>query len=430
MDSQLVKTQYAANAKVSVVITPPGSPSSSTSRGSSAPYVNQMMQISKGTSQDGRDVTRASIDGSQLASALSSASSGQIVPIVVQSSDPIVMVELPASALIDAINNKLNRIIQIQTDAATYNLPLSVLKNMKSDGVVTVSIVNVAGLTKDAINKSLQNAGVKSLISSPIDFNVSVNGQELRDFGGVYVERALHMGNTSINSNNSTAVWMDENNQIHFIPSVFSVTNGESVVVIRSPHNGTFTVIQSNHSFADMKDHWAKNDVEMLANKWIVNGKTSDTFAPDAPITRAEFATLLVRSLGFVETKADGFKDVSSKDWFAGAAGAAQKAGLINGYEDGTFQPDAKITREQLVSMMIRAIHAGGKEVKADASLLNRFSDRLQISDWSKEAVSQALSANLIQGMSEDTFAANENATRAQAATILKRMLQYLQFIN
>src|SRR4029453_3186075 len=131
-----------------------------------------------------------------------------------------------------------------------------------------------------------------------------------------------------------------------------------------------------------------------------------------------------------VEVKADEFNDIHPSDWFSGAVSTAFKAGLINGYEDGSFRPNANITREQMVTMIIRAMKAGGKEFQADIAVLNRFADRASIGEWSMAAVSQALGAGLIQGMSDDTFAPNKPATGAQAAAILKRMLQSLQFIN
>ncbi|CAH1221529.1 hypothetical protein PAECIP111891_05219 [Paenibacillus allorhizoplanae] len=140
---------------------------------------------------------------------------------------------------------------------------------------------------------------------------------------------------------------------MHFIPSVFTNRSDSAEVLIHSPHNSVYTVIKSNRSFADLSGHWAKEDVEMLANKLIVNSWSNNQFAPDRQITRAEFAALLVRSLGLQDDKDNAYTDVTDQDWYAGAVGAAQKAGLVTGFEDDSFKSNANITREQMVTMIV-----------------------------------------------------------------------------
>ncbi|MNI25491.1 Endo-1,4-beta-xylanase A precursor [compost metagenome] len=162
----------------------------------------------------------------------------------------------------------------------------------------------------------------------------------------------------------------------------------------------------------------------------IVNGVADNKFAPDQSISRAEFAALLARSLAVDKVNAKGFSDVASSDWFSGAVGAAQEAQLISGFEDGTFKPNASITREQMVTMIVRALQYAGKEVTTNPTVIDKFTDRAAISDWSKNAVAQSITAGIIQGMTDTTFAPQENATRAQGTLMLERMLQYLKFIN
>jgi hypothetical protein len=106
------------------------------------------------------------------------------------------------------------------------------------------------------------------------------------------------------------------------------------------------------------------------------------------------------------------------------------RVSLVNGFEDGTFHPNTNITREQMVTTIIRAMKLGGQEVKVNNQLLEKSSDRSNISSWSKDAVAQSLNAGIIQGISNTTFAAQDNATRTQAATMLIHMLQTLKFIN
>ncbi|WP_187768176.1 S-layer homology domain-containing protein [Paenibacillus sp. PL91] len=428
-----IKAEAAITVTKSNGSTGPGTNPGSSTPPPSEPVVNTGIidvekdaKVTKETSADGATVTKVAVDANKLEKALAS----PIVVIEVKGSDSIVHVELPGDAIQNAISKQGNAVIQIKANGASYELPISLFKEMPKGSTVSVMISKVTGKAGDDINAAAKSLNAKPLILNPIEFVVTVNGKEWSDFGGVYVNRSISLGALTVDSSKATAVWVDSNNDMHFVPSTLTTKDGSSEITIRSPHNSIYTVIQSDKSFADLQGHWAKADVELLANKWILNGKTDQQFAPDAQITRAEFAAMLVRSLGLVEGKADGFNDVQPSDWFAGAVSTAFKAGLINGYEDGTFRPNANITREQMVAMMIRAIKAGGKEIQADQALLNRFADLSDIAQWSREAVSQALKAGLIQGMSDKTFAPGEPATRAQAAVTLKRMLQSLQFIN
>ncbi|MBP1990539.1 S-layer homology domain-containing protein [Paenibacillus eucommiae] len=380
----------------------------------------------KETSDQGT-VTKLSVGADLVTKAFSNSS---VITLDINNTDPVVKVELPASALLDAASRQPGATVQIIVDGASYSLPVRVLQDMPTDAVITVTITRVSGKINDAVNAEAHKLGSQQLLEHPFNFRVDINGRELTDFKGVYVARTLTL-KSAVDAARGTAVWVDTNNNLHFVPSVFTNKGSGSEATIYSPHNSVYTVIQSDKTFADLNGHWAMADVEMLANKLIVNGVTDNTFAPDNRITRAEFAALLVRSLGLVEVNEEtSYTDVAAGDWYAGAVSTAQKAGLISGYEDGTFRPNAGITREQMVTMIVRALKLGGKEVQADVSALGKFSDRDAIADWAQDAVAQAVAAGIIEGIAGATFAPQENATRAQGASMLKRMLQYVQYIN
>ncbi|WP_036718834.1 S-layer homology domain-containing protein [Paenibacillus harenae] len=382
--------------------------------------------VTKETTADGKTVTKVAVDADKLEKALAN----PIVIIKVQGGDSSVSVELPGNAILHAIGSKSVAVIQIQTNGVNYELPVSLFTHVPKDSTVSIAISNVSGKIGDDVEAAVNLLNAKQMIPNPVEFTITVNGKEIMDFGGVYVNRTISLGTLTVEPNKVTAVWLDSNNQLRFIPAVITTKNGSAEITIRSPHNSIYTVIQFEKSFADLEGHWAKADVELLANKWIINGKTENQYEPELPVTRAEFAAMLVRSLGLDVLKADVFHDVQPSDWYAGAVGTAYQTGLINGFEDGAFRPNDHITREQMAAMMIRAMKAGGKEFQADTDILERFADRSDIGEWARTAVSQSLAAGLIQGMPDNAFAPNKPATRAQAATILKRMLQALEFIN
>ncbi|MGE8080229.1 S-layer homology domain-containing protein [Peribacillus loiseleuriae] len=179
-------------------------------------------------------------------------------------------------------------------------------------------------------------------------------------------------------------------------------------------------------TFADITNHWAKADIELLATKGIIKGKTKDTFAPEQNITRAEFTVLLARALGL--TKGDkevNFSDVNQNNWFAGELQAAVSAGLINGHTDGTFRPNMNITREQMAVLIGRAYHFVEKKEATNTAdqVLAKFTDRQSIGDWSKADVALAVQLGIIQGTQANEIQPKKPATRAQTAVMLKRFL-------
>lgn len=182
--------------------------------------------------------------------------------------------------------------------------------------------------------------------------------------------------------------------------------------------------------FADIQNHWAEKDIELMADLGIARGEAPGKFNPDGRVTRAEFATFLIRSLGLEETKAEPghFKDVPGGSWYYGAVETAFVNGLVVGYGDGTFRPNQSIAREEIAAMAVRALAACGKPVAvADAAgVLARFVDAGDISSWAREAAAQAACTDIVLGREGGRFAPKENATRAEAAVMLKRMLVVL----
>ncbi|MGB9921032.1 MAG: S-layer homology domain-containing protein [Moorellales bacterium] len=195
-----------------------------------------------------------------------------------------------------------------------------------------------------------------------------------------------------------------------------------------------YAVMAYEKTFTDLLGHWARRDVEIMAARHIAGGVSETLFAPNGKVTRAQFAALLIRTLGITEAKpaASSFTDVAASDWYFGAVETARAAGLVGGYPDGTFRPEAPITREEMAAMVCRALgYAGKKPVLAQPVevLLARFSDTAQIGTWAREAVATAVSENILRGR-DGQAAPKANATRAEATVMLKRALVSLGEIS
>ncbi len=352
-------------------------------------------------------------------------------------------VQIPASALIDAAKRD-GVTITIVGENGTYILPISVLlleELAKELGVdvkdlkINVGITKVTGEQATAVAKAVEDLGA-ALVADIVDFTLTAEGKDgkkiaIESFGDTYVSRQLTL--TSKPTKPTTGV-VFENGKVSFVPSTFSTTNDKTIATIKRNSNSIYTVIELEKSFNDINAHWAQSYIEMLASKLIVDGVTDQLFEPDRNITRAEFAALLVRSLGLeLATDTSTFSDVAAGEWFSGVVGAAAKAKLVDGYEDGTFRPNTQISREELAAMVVRALKYAGMEIKIDAakqaSILAAWSDSNQIV-WGHNEIAAAIEAGIVDGMTNTTLAVRENATRAQSATMLKRFLTKADFID
>ncbi|XOK62825.1 carboxypeptidase regulatory-like domain-containing protein [Paenibacillus elgii] len=397
--------------------------------------------VAKETNSFGQTVSKISINKDKLAAALQTADS---VIVQIDHADDLTKVELPAESFQNPDKVQAGALITLRTDAMEYKLPVRVLhtwtqslttfQNIK----ITVAIEKLPSSTNEKIIKTNQLTG--TLLPNPLNFKITAEGsnglsQELVNFGSVYVERKIIVPGTIPNRDHVAAVTIDPvTYEATFIPSYIEKGENASTVKIFSTHNSIYTIVTAHHTFDDIVGHWAESDIQRLASKFIVKGMTDKLYEPDKKITRAEFTSLLVRSLGLLEDPGYAtFHDIQPKDWYAGAVGAAVKAGLVNGFENGAFEPNGSITREQMAIMINRALKAAGSDSssKEEADMrINKFKDREAISEWSAASVEQVVRTGIIEGMTDTTFEPSLDSTRAQVATVLNRFLQYVKFTN
>lgn len=200
-----------------------------------------------------------------------------------------------------------------------------------------------------------------------------------------------------------------------------------SSTVTTTPTNPEFKPVpeEKEPAFSDIKGHWAKDTIEKLNEKGLVNGKENG-FEPDSALTRAEWITLLLRAIGAdfesVEVK-DNFGDVNQDDWYAKAVQFAFDNNLVSG-TDGNFNPNDNVTREQMAKMLIDALeYFLGEEIDTDEL---SFTDNASISSWAEQYVQKAVSKGLITGTPEGAFNPSSQATRAEACTVLLRLLNVI----
>lgn len=184
-------------------------------------------------------------------------------------------------------------------------------------------------------------------------------------------------------------------------------------------------------SFTDIDNTWAKTYIEALASKGIVKGKTADTFAPNDKMTRGQFALVIARALELPKQDAEGtFSDVTKEmTTIVQEVEAASRAGIING-DNGKFNPNAEITRQQMATMIIRAIEYKDATVLENVKSDIVFADAAQINDYAKSSVALAAGLGIIDGnevKGKKMFDPKMGATRAHAVKMVYNMLEAIK---
>ncbi|MFD2328107.1 NEAT domain-containing protein [Cohnella sp. GCM10020058] len=201
-----------------------------------------------------------------------------------------------------------------------------------------------------------------------------------------------------------------------------SETDGEGGANGGSSSGGTDENLGAE--FFDTAKHWAVASISRAVKLGIVNGYSDGNFRPNAAISRVEFAVLLGRALDLQGEEAElSFKDAADiRPWAQSFIKQAVAAGIIGGFEDGTFRPAKEISRPELAVMIVRAL---GIAPEANASLT--FGDASQIPAYARPYVAAAVKLGLIQGGSNNLFGAKSPATRAEAITLVLRALDHAE---
>ncbi len=167
---------------------------------------------------------------------------------------------------------------------------------------------------------------------------------------------------------------------------------------------------------------WASDYILELSRRNILGGFSDGTFRPDAPITRAEFATIVSKAFDTPKTRQNlEFRDLPGNYWAKGAIDQSVQTGFLNGYPDGAFQPNQQIPVLQLQTAL-----ATGLKLQPPASpsqTLSKFEDANELPQWAQGKVAAAIDAGLVAGSNPQKLTPNRTATRADAAALIYEAL-------
>lgn len=181
----------------------------------------------------------------------------------------------------------------------------------------------------------------------------------------------------------------------------------------------------SASGFSDLGGYeWATEAIDSLAGLKIISGTGGNTFEPERTVSREEFVKMAVMLLGIYDGTAEcSFGDVSKRDWFYPYVASASKNGLVSGMSEDVFGAGEKISREDIVTILSRAIES--KNIEIPDKEMN-FSDMQDISDYAQNAVKSFYALGVVSGMEDGSFAPKRGATRAESACIIYNVYRLL----
>ena len=175
--------------------------------------------------------------------------------------------------------------------------------------------------------------------------------------------------------------------------------------------------------FTDVNEgDWFYDVVLYAYDNGLMTGVSATEFAPNQTTTRGMIVSMLARLEGVTSAEDAGFADVAANDWYATAVNWAASVGVVNGYEDDTFRPNAPITREQMAAILYNYADYKGYDVSARADLSD-YADAASISSWAEDVLAWANAEGLINGMTATTIDPQGATTRAQTAAMFERFL-------
>ncbi|WP_231637822.1 choice-of-anchor I family protein [Paenibacillus sp. FSL R5-0912] len=277
-------------------------------------------------------------------------------------------------------------------------------------------------------------AGSASIIGNRpvLSLMVQAGVQALSSFGEGKVDVSIPYTLASGEDANAVAAYqVSAGGELVVLPGS-SYDPGNGLLSFRTNHFSVYAVGYNKLVFADTGSSYAKDSITYLAARGIVTGVSSETFGLKGKLSRGDAALLLARLAGAeLKSSAGGsFTDVKPGDYYAAAVDWANQSGIVRGTGDGRFEPKAPVTREQFAVMMIRLSDSMKWNLQENGGSA-AFADQQLISSYAVEAATAAAQAGILTGHASSdgsvNFAPKATATREETAHMLAKLLKAVQ---
>ncbi|WP_052714168.1 S-layer homology domain-containing protein [Paenibacillus dauci] len=377
-------------------------------------------------STDGEDaVAVAGLSADATAAMLTQSGEAQTLNVRLQSTQATDTYRLQWQPEAQQLLTEQGRIKQITvtTPIGSYDIPVNWLQASNS-----VSKRLVLEMSADpAAMQQAEGSGYQ--VRSAVQYNLytldnNENKQPIQQMDR-YIRRTLQVDGL-VPADRIAVVRVDTDTNGRTIYTSVPFNTKDGAVTLFSRSNSTYAVLNSAVQLNDVSGHWAQADISRLADQRVITGTVQGSFRPDAAVTRAEMAALLVRALGLsgVENGSTSFRDIDNSAWYEDSVRTAAHEGLIQGDASGRFRPNATITRQEMAVMIERALdYIGAANVTVSSS---PPVDTAKAAVWARPAIDHLSASGLLNGNAKGQFQPTKNLTRAESAAIIQRLLNQL----
>jgi len=323
---------------------------------------------------------------------------------------PTVTIDLETQNALKLNKDVLNSLAESEMDltlkakGVSFSLPTDLISKLGTD--VTIESHDASAVS---LSKKTSNGQVKNL--KTMDLTVATEGKSVNQS----VTLSMPLDDLTVDLD---ALMVGVYEAGEWVKLDYEIIDNQ--VVFTAPHFSIYSLMTYQPSFKDIDANWAKKYITSLAAKGIVSGKATSTFDPNGTITRAEFVTMLINHMKLDDKAVVNFSD--AKGWFTDYLSIAKANGLYYGNDGNSFRPMDAITREEMAMMIQQAYTL--KTGHALEGKSTPFSDHSMISSDASDAVYAMKTNDIISGYPDNTFKPAHTATRAEAATMLYKLLE------
>lgn len=377
-------------------------------------------EIKAESTEDGKTMLTVTADKERLLNELDSEETTEVVIDVSSEQDAArLTIELAGEAIQKAA--ELGKPIRIQSSRVAFLLPPGAIDVSDPGAAVRIT----ANLLDASLDRQSPLPPSQKLVSGLYDFSVMAGDEQKNHFDQPLTITIQVTGSVLDREKLGVYYFNDQTGEWEYIGGH---ANADGTVTFTTSHFSAYAVMESGKTFADIQNHWAKHDIEVMAARQIAQGRGQDLFDPNATVSRAEFAALIARTLTLPTAGSESpFQDVPDDAWFGDAVRSAYAAGLIQGTGASTFDPNAPVTREAMATMLLNA-YAYAASIDLSSLFITqevKYEDEGNVSAWARTNVRLANALQLMVG-SDGLFHPQDEATRAEAISILKRLMDKL----
>jgi uncharacterized repeat protein (TIGR02543 family) len=409
------------------------------------------------TGEVGNKKVTVNMDGDMISKRIREVSDSQIIdeertknvieiPVMTQNAKELT-ITLTGDIIKEMDQNNFN--LSIKTNTADYKMPakevgidkVAQTLGIPSNQLATIDIeVKMDQADQALLDQNEINAEINgyTIIFPAMNFEVvakvrTSTGEEkevvVSKFNQ-YVQKTIRVPAGVDPNRVTTGIVYNTDGTISHVPTTIFMEDGIYYARINSMTNSSYSLIGNPVTVASVENHWSKKAVNDMASRLII--KNPETFKPNDNITRGDFAEYITKALGVYRTGqevGDAFTDISVENECACAVMIASEYGIINGYPDSTFKPDAQISRQEAMVMYASAMTLVNLQAQENTSI-ETYDDTDDIADWALSGVNKAVGAGIFSGKTKTTINPNDTLTYAEAASAVRNLLIKSGLIN